>query len=282
MHAHRFPVVRLCQVLELSVSAYYAWRGRPASARAQANDTLLVKIRQSHADSYQTYGSPRVHADLSAAGERVGHNRVARLMRLAGLRSKRVKSWKPPTTDAQHDKPVAPNRLAQVFQAALPNRTWLSDITYVTTAEGRLYLAAVLDLYSRKIVGWAMGTELSAELCERALRMALSARSPEAGVLHHSDRGVQYASDRYQALLTDWQMLPSMSAIGNCYDNAPMESFFGTLKSEWFGSQPFRSRAEARQQIFVFIESFYNGRRRHSALGYLSPDEFERTHPAGA
>jgi transposase InsO family protein len=282
MHAHAFPVVRMCQVLQVSPSGYYAWRGRSRSARAQANATLVVKIRQSHADSQQRYGSPRVHAALLAAGERVGHNRVARLMRLAGLRSKRVSAWKPPTTDSRHAKAVAPNRLAQVFQAALPNRIWLSDITYITTAEGRLYLAAVLDLFSRKIVGWAMGSELSAELCASALRMALSARNPQPGLLHHSDRGVQYASDRYQALLSDWQMLPSMSAIGNCYDNAPMESFFGTLKSECFGSKPFRSHAEARQQIFVFIESFYNRQRLHSALGYLSPDAFERAQPTGA
>jgi putative transposase len=282
MHTAQFPVERMSQLLEVSASAYYAWRGRPQGARAQANEVLLTKIRRSHADSHQTYGSPRVHADLVAEGERCGRNRVARLMRLAGLRSKRVRSWKPPTTNSRHDQPVAPNRLAQVFQAAAPNRCWLSDITYVASAEGRLYLAAVLDLCSRKIVGWAMGEELSAELCESALRTALGARAPASGLLHHSDRGVQYASDRYQALLKDWQMLPSMSAIGNCYDNAPMESFFGTLKSEWFDSKPFASRAKARQQIFVFIESFYNRRRRHSALGYLSPDDFERLHQAGA
>jgi transposase InsO family protein len=282
MHTAQFPVERMCQVLELSPSAYYAWRGRPPSARAQANAALLTKIRLSHADSHQSYGSPRVHADLVAAGERCGPKRVARLMRLAGLRSKRVRRWKPPTTDSQHDKPLAPNRLVQVFQAAAANRIWLADITYIPTLEGNLYLAAVLDLFSRKIVGWALGAELGAPLCESALRTALSARTPAPGWLHHSDQGVQYASDCYVQLLADWQCTSSMSGVGNCYDNAPMESFFGTLKSECCAPEPFATRAEARQQIFVFIESFYNRQRRHSALGYLSPDEFEQMHLAGA
>lgn len=261
--------------MEVSTSGYYAWRDRPPSERAQANQKLVAEIRDIHAESRQTYGSPRVHAELVARGFSVGKNRVARLMRVEDIRARRKKKRKI-TTDSQHPYPVAPNLLRRDFQAEAPNEKWLGDITFIPTAEGWLYLAAILDLFSRKIVGWAMDETLESILVERAYQMAVENRRPAAGLLHHSDRGSQYAGGSYQDLLSAYRMLVSMSGTGNCYDNAPMESFFSTLKCEQVHFQDYNTRVEARTDIFAYIEGFYNRTRRHSSLGYLSPDEFER------
>jgi len=271
----QFPVARLCAALDVSASGYYAWRQRPVSARARANQELLARIRAIQAHSRRTYGSPRVHAELRAQGVCCNRKRVARLMREHGLRAKMSKRYRG-TTVSQHELPVAPNRLQRMFWAARANEKWVSDITYVPTAEGWLYLAAEMDLHSRAIVGWSMSDSLSSTLTQDALQMAIARRQPESGLLHHSDRGIQYASTAYQTLLAAHQIVPSMSARGNCYDNAAMESFFGTLKAELINDQHYRTRAEARQDIFQYIEVFYNRQRRHSALGYLSPAEFER------
>lgn len=274
-HRHQHSLAHMCQTLGISRSGYYAWRRRQPSRREVANQALLVHIRAIHAESRQTYGGPRIHAELNARGWHCNRKRVERLMRLHHVRARR-KRRRQRTTQVDTSLPVAPNRLNRDFRASAPNRKWLSDLTYVPTAEGWLYLATVMDLYSRRIVGWAMDTTLAAELPETALRMALATRRPAAGLVHHSDRGSQYACAGYQALLTTHHILPSMSRTGNCYDNAPMESFFGTLKSEWLHHQHYRTRAEARRDIFAYIEGFYNTTRRHSALGYHSPAEFER------
>ena len=271
----QFPVVRLCAALDVSESGYYAWQQRPVSAREQENRQLLVRMRAIHAESRRTYGSPRVHAELRAQGLCCNRKRVARLMREHGLRAKMSKRYRV-TTMSKHGLPVAPNHLRRAFWAEKPNEKWVSDITYVPTTEGWLYLSAVMDLYSRAIVGWSMSGSLSSTLAQDALQMAIARRQPDAGLLHHSDRGVQYASADYQTLLSDQQMIPSMSGRGNCYDNAAMESFFGTLKSEQVNDQHYHTRTEARQDIFSYIEVFYNRQRRHSTLGYLSPAEFER------
>lgn len=276
-----YPVVRLCHALGVSASGYYAWRKRPVSARAHANAALLVQIRRSYRGSRQTYGSPRVHADLVAQGARCGHNRVARLMRLHQIRSKRIRRYRVSTTDSTHAWPVAPNQLNREFQSAAPNQKWLTDITYIATQEGWLYLAVVLDMFSRKVIGWAMEQTLATSLSLSALQMALLARQPQTELLHHSDRGAQYASGDYRAVLEALHIQVSMSRIANCYDNAPMESFFATLKTELLDEPSFRSRAEARSHIFAYIEGFYNRTRRHSALGYLSPEQFERSHQSG-
>jgi transposase InsO family protein len=236
---------------------------------------LLQEIKAIHHMSRQTYGSPRVHVELLARGFAVGKNRVVRLMRAENIRARRKQKRKK-TTDSQHHHPVAPNLLNQDFAAARPNEKWLSDITYIWTAEGWLYLATVLDLFSRKIVGWAMEATLASGLVEKALHMAVQTRKSVAGLLHHSDRGSQYAGDPYQAHLANHHMQVSMSRTGNCYDNAPMESFFSTLKVEQVHFQNYASRQEARTDIFGYIEGFYNRIRRHSSLGYLSPVEFER------
>lgn len=261
--------------MDVSTSGYYAWRDRLPSERAQANQKLVVKIRDIHAESRQTYGSPRVHAELVARGVPVGKNRVARLMRVEEIRARRKKKRKI-TTDSQHPYPVAPNLLRRDFQAEAPNEKWLGDITFIPTAEGWLYLAVILDLFSRKIVGWAMDETLESILVERAYQMAVHNRRPADGLLHHSDRGSQYAAGAYQELLTADRMQVSMSGSGNCYDNAPMESFFSTLKCEQVHFQDYNTRVEAKTDIFAYIEGFYNRTRRHSSLGYLSPDEFER------
>lgn len=274
-HQHQFVIAVMCRVLSVSRSGYYAWRKRPASPRKMANDIVLEKIKAAHRKSRQTYGSPRIQAELVAQGIRCGHNRVARLMRLNGLRAKQKRAFKVKTTDSNHHQPVAPNLLDQDFQTDQPDRKWLTDITYIATAEGWLYLAVVLDLYSRRIVGWAMSDRLERQLVIDALLMALQARRPPPGLLHHSDRGSQYASQEYQALLTKHQLRCSMSRAGNCYDNAPMESFFSTLKSELIHHRRYATRAEARADIFEFIEVFYNRLRRHSALAYQSPVMFE-------
>jgi putative transposase len=275
-HRAEFEVTVMGRVLGVSRSGYYAWCNRPVSPRKMANDILLEQIKQTHQKSRQTYGSPRIHAELVEQGIGCGHKRVARLMRLHGLAAHQKPVFKLKTTDSQHDQPVAPNLLDQDFEAHQPDQKWLADITYIPTAEGRPYLAVVLDLYSRRIVGWAMSDSLERQLVITALQMALLARQPPPGLLHHSDRGSQYVSDDYQTLLTQHQLRCRMSRAGNCYDNAPLESFFGTLKTELIYRRHYPTQAEARTDIFEFIEVFYNRFRRHSALGYLSPVNYEQ------
>lgn len=267
----------MCQVLGVSASGYYAWRQRRPSARQKANEAMVKRIRAIHAESDATYGSPRVHADLVAQGIQCNKKRVERLMRIHHIQAKHRKRWRPRTTDSRHNLPVAPNVLNREFEAEAPDQKWVTDITYIPTAEGWLYLAAVMDLYSRRIVGWSMASRQTSKLVKDALKLAVAQRQPGAGLVHHSDRGSQYASADYQVLLTARGMVPSMSRKGNCYDNAPMESFFGTLKSERVHHCRYRTRADARQDIFRYIEVFYNRKRRHSALGYMSPSQFEQS-----
>ena len=276
-HRQEFEITVMCRVLQVSRSGYYAWRRRPVSGREMANQKLTQQIEEIHQQSRQTYGSPRIQAELADQGVKCGPNRVARLMQEAELQAKQSRQFKVTTTDSAHNYPVAPNLLARNFQANRANEKWLADITYIPTAEGWLYLAAVMDLYSRRIVGWAMGESLERGLPLAALQMALDTRQPLPGLLHHSDRGSQYASDDYQAVLTKSQMQVSMSRTGNCYDNAPMESFFGTLKTELVYHCHYATRAEAKTAIFEYIELFYNRFRRHSALGYQSPVVFEQS-----
>ena len=271
-----FPVRRMCQVLDVSSSGYYAWRGRPVSQREQKNLALVDQIKQVHSDSRKTYGSPRVHAKLRKMGIRCNKKRVARLMRMHNIRGKRRGRRRVKTTDSRHSFPVAPNRLNRQFEADAPNRKWVTDITYIPTDQGWLYLAAIVDLFSRRVVGWSMASTMHGSLVRNALRMALADRRPQAGLLHHSDRGSQYASFVYQSLLSDQQMVVSMSRTANCYDNAAMESFFGTLKCELVHDRHYHTRTEARQDIFEYIEVFYNRIRLHSSLGYLSPVEYEQ------
>jgi transposase InsO family protein len=261
--------------MQVARSGYYAWRKRPLSPRKVADMVLLQHIHDVFEEGRQTYGSERIQAILAEQGLRCGRERVARLMREADLRPKTGRRFKPVTTDSNHDRPVAPNRLNQDFTAAGPDQKWGTDITYVPTAEGWLYLAVVLDLYSRRIVGWAMSHSLHRQLVIDAVQMALAARNPAPGLLHHSDRGSQYASADYQAILTKAGMVSSMSRKGHCYDNAPVESFFGTLKTELVFHRQYASRAEARADIFEYLEVFYNRIRRHSALGYKSPTSYE-------
>lgn len=274
-HRDQYPISLMCRVLAVVRSGYYEWRKQPLSARKMADLLLLMHIRDIFAESRNTYGSCRIQAVLAEQGLRCSRKRVARLMRQDNLRPKTVRPFKVVTTDSNHKLPVAPNRLNQQFSADQSDQTWLTDITYVPTAEGWLYLAVVLDLYSRRIVGWAMSESLQRQLVIEALQMALTTRQPAPGLLHHSDRGSQYASDDYQALLTKAEMVGSMSRKGNCYDNAPIESFFGTLKTELVFHRQYESWAQARLDIFEYIEIFYNRVRRHSALGFKSPVNFE-------
>lgn len=272
----------MCQVLQVSRSGYYAWRRRAPSARAARQAELTEQIRQVHDRSQAVYGSPRVHRDLLAGDVRCSKNTVAKLMHAAGLRSKRRRRFRVRTTDSRHPHPIAPNRLNRAFCQPRPDQAWAADITYIATAEGWLYLAVVIDLCSRKIVGWATSDSLAAELCVRALEMAVRQRRPQEAVMHHSDRGVQYACDAYQAVLARHGLQTSMSRRGNCYDNAMAESFFGTLKTELVHHQRYTTREAARQSLFEYIEVFYNRRRRHSSLGYMSPWEYEQNLIAGA
>ena len=268
---------RMCQVLGISASGYYAWRRRRPSARQEANEAMVERIKEIHAESDKTYGSPRVHAELVAQGVRCNKKRVERLMRVHDIQAKQRKRRRPRTTDSNHRLPIAPNVLNREFTAEAPNQKWVTDITYIPTAEGWLYLAAVMDLYSRRIVGWSMAARMTSKLVKDALKLALAQRQPGPGLMHHSDRGSQYASADYRILLTAHGMVASMSRSGDCYDNAPMESFFGTLKTERVHYRHYRTRAEARRDIFNYIEVFYNRKRRHSALGYKSPAEFEQS-----
>lgn len=271
----QFPVEVCCEVLEVSRSGYYAWRDRPDSARAKRREELAEKIRAVHKENRGVYGSPRVFQVLKARGEGVCENTVARVMREQEIRAKSKKKFVPRTTDSGHDRPVAENLLGRQFRAELPDRTWAVDITYVPTDEGWLYLAGVIDLCSRKVVGWSMADHMRTGLVSDALGMALARRSPGAGLLHHSDRGVQYASEDYQHLLQSNGIECSMSGKGDCWDNAVMESFWGTLKTELVNHERYRTREQARASVFEYIEVFYNRTRLHSALGYLSPEQFE-------
>ncbi len=271
-----YSVRRLCRSLGVAPSGYYAWRQRPPSHRALANQALLVQIRAIHAETHQRYGSPRMHAELRARGVVCTRKRVERLMRLHHLRAHHQRRYHG-TTRADPRVPAAPNRLAQAFVATAPNQKWLTDVTGIPTGEGWLYLAAVLDLYSRRVIGWALGAQNDTPLVRRALELAMGRRQPAAGTLHHSDRGAPYTSAAYQRILQERHLQVSMSGTGNCYDNAPMESFFATLKTELIHHRRYRTRAEARRDIIDYVEGFYNARRRHSALGYRSPLEFEQS-----
>jgi putative transposase len=271
----RFPVRRLCAMMRVSSSGYYAWRKRPVSQRARENAALMIEISDIHKKSRESYGSPRVHKELLARGHRLSRHRVARLMRHGNIVAKQKRKRKI-TTNSRHNYPVAPNLLDRNFTAEGPNKKWVTDITYIRTAEGWLYLAVVMDLFSRMIVGWAMDATMSAALVKRAFEMAVSRRKPPKGLLHHSDRGTQYASELYRSLLADYHVRVSMSRTGNCYDNAVAESFFSTLKREQVDEQDYLTRQQAKTDIFRYIEGFYNPERRHSTLDYLSPAQFEQ------
>ena len=275
-HRSEYPVTLMCRVLAVSRSGYYAWRERPPSAREMANRQLLESIRVIHKKSRGRYGSPRIYEALLQLEIRCSRKRVARLMRQNGIRGKRRRRYKR-TTDSDHTRSIAPNQLGQDFSAYAPNEKWCADITYIATREGWLYLAIIIDLYSRMIVGWAINDDLSRHLVLAALRMATRRRRPGPGLIHHSDRGSQYASADYQRMLAGWQMLPSMSGVGNCYDNAPAESWFASLKVECV-DVVYHTKAEARAELFEYMEVFYNRQRLHSKLGYLSPAAFEQQH----
>jgi transposase InsO family protein len=276
-HRRRWPIEVMCRVLAVSRSGYYAWRRRPMSARRCRCATLLESIRQAHRESRGIYGSPRIHRDLRARGIHCSRNTVATLMRHHHLRSRLKRRFVVRTTDSRHAHPIARNLLQRRFHWEHPNRAWCCDLTYVPTDEGWLYLAVVLDLCSRKVIGWSMADHLRSELVEEALRMALAQRRPRPGVMHHSDRGVQYACESYRDLLAAHGMIASMSGAGDCLDNAVAERFMGALKTEWVHHQRYATRQQARLSVFEYIEVFYNRKRRHSTLGYVSPEEYERT-----
>ena len=277
INAHRteFSIKALCRTLNVSKSGFFAWLKRRPSPRTLRSQALAVRISEVHRESGCIYGSPRVYRELLSRGERVCENTVARLMQMQRIRSIIAKKFVPCTTDSRHDFAVADNALGRNFNAEGPNQKWVADITYIETQEGWLYLAGVMDLYSRKIVGWSMSDNMRVDLVADALKMALAGRRPRPELLHHSDRGVQYASTDYQALLATHGCVCSMSRTANCYDNAVMESFWGTLKTELVHHTKYASRDEARQSLFKYIEVFYNRIRRHSSLGYVSPEAFE-------
>ena len=275
-HRECWPIEVSCEVLNVTRSGYYAWCARPRVGPGQARSRrLLEQIQQVHESSRCTYGSPRVTVELNARGTRVCRNTVARRMREAGIRPRPRRRFVPTTTDSNHGYPVAPNRLQRDFAAQAPNRKWVCDFTYIWTNQGWLYLATVMDLFSRKIVGWSMQDHMRTDLVSRALQMALQTRKPDGGLLHHSDRGVQYASEDYQRLMAEHGLQCSMSRTGDCYDNAVAESFFATLKRELINGQRYTSIEQAKSALFEWIEVFYNRRRRHSALDYVSPEMFE-------
>ena len=274
-HRDEFLVTCMCKGLDVSTSGYYAWRERPPSKREMANRKLYKKIKTAYNASHGTYGSPRIYHELEKQRVACSENRVARLMRLHGLRARQKKRYKV-TTKRNKADPVAPNLLKRDFEADRPNQKWLTDITYISTQEGWLYLAAVLDMYSRRIIGWAMSERMTSDLTIDALNMAIPRRQPDLDLIHHSDQGSQYTDGEYQQLLKDHGIQVSMNGVGTWYDNAPMESFFGTLKSEWVYYHVYRTRDQARSDIFYYIEVFYNRHRLHSSLDYLSPEEYEQ------
>ena len=267
-----WPVRVMCDALSVSPSGFYAWRSRPESSRKIANRELLADIRRVHGQHRERYGAPRIHAELRAEGHTVSRKRVARVMRRHGIRARPSRRFRVCTTDSNHSLPVAENLLDQNFVADRPDQVWLADITYIPTGEGWLYLAVILDLFTRKVVGWAMRDHLRAELTIAALTMAIQPRRPTAGLIHHSDRGSQYAAGDYRDILQAVAIVQSMSRKGNCWDNAPMESFFGTLKTELVHQSEYPNRDAARRDLFAYIEGYYNRQRRHSAIGYISPE----------
>ncbi len=274
-HQREFPVVDLCRVLGVSTSGFYRWLHAPVGKRQRRRAELGREIARVHEANRGVYGSPRVCAALRQEGRPVSRNTVAEVMRSLGIRARTHRRFRVRTTDSNHPHPIAPNVLGRAFGAAGPNQVWLTDITYIPTDEGWLYLAGVLDLYSRKIVGWSMADHMRAELVRDALNMALQARTPGAGLLHHSDRGVQYACDEYRRELETHGITASMSRTADCYDNAPKESFWGKLKTELVYLERFATREQARAAIFEYIECFYNRTRLHSSLGFVSPERFE-------
>ena len=273
-HRETFKVGRMCKLLKVSRSGFHAWLNRPQSRRSRENRALEANIRVLHAASHGIYGAPRIHRDLIDDGVPCGKNRVARIMRKAGLRSRTKKKFKA-TTNSRHNLPVAPNVLNQHFSAQAPDSAWVGDITYIPTEQGWLYLAVLLDLFNREVVGWSASARMTRQLAIDALLMALGRRSPQKGLLHHTDRGGQYASNDYQKILKERGFICSMSRKGNCYDNAVAESFFGRLKSEWVNHQRYLSRSEAKRSLFYYIEIFYNRKRRHSSIDYVTPQEYE-------
>lgn len=273
--AEVWPVRVMCRVLMVARAGFYAWLKRKPSARQIRQQKLLEKIKAKHLENGELYGSPRVHRALLIDGELVCRNTVAKLMRQAKIRAKTKRRFVPRTTDSTHQQPVADNLLRRDFDASEPNRKWVADITYVPTDEGWLFCAAVLDCFSRRIVGWAMCDGMPTDLVADALKMALLHRQPGEDLIHHSDRGSQYASDEFQQLLIENNITVSMSRRGDCYDNAMMESFWATLKTELIYQEHYATREQAKQSIFEYIEVFYNRKRLHSSLGYLSPESFE-------
>jgi transposase InsO family protein len=272
--AANYSIVELCRGLKVSRSGYYAWRHRAPGRRARENELLSKKLQELFESNRRVYGSPRLTVSLRKEGWSCSRNRVYRHMRLLGLRARQKRAFRPKTTQSNHGQPIAPNRLKETSLKAL-NQVWVSDITYVSTRQGWVYLAGVMDLRSRRIVGWATADHLKTTLVKEAMNQAIAVRNPPPGLLSHSDRGIQYASQEYRTLLKQIGSLPSMSARGCCYDNAAMESFWSTLKTEWLHGKTFCTRRDAELAIFDYIETFYNPKRLHSALGYRSPVEFE-------
>lgn len=275
-HRQEWPIAVQCPVLRVSRSAYYAWRQRPPSATVTKREALAKDIREVHAGSDERYGAPRVQRALQARGTPCNRKTVAKVMRAAGLRSKMSRKQRVTTTNSNHAHPVAENILAREFTAEKPNQKWVADITYIATVQGWLYLAVVLDLFSRKVVGWSMSEQIDSRLVVDALEMAVSRQLPGPGLLAHSDRGVQYASEHYQRVLSKHAITCSMSRKGNCWDNAPMESFFATLKKELVHHENYETRTEARVSLFEYLEVFYNRERLHSSLDYVTPEAFEK------
>jgi len=273
-HSSTHGVQQMCRVIAASRSGYYRWKKQPQSNRQKENEKILVEIKESHKNSKRAYGSPRIVEDLKANGMKCGKNRVARLMKINGIAGKAKKKFKA-TTNSKHSLPVAENLLNQNFVAEKPNTVWLSDITYIPTLEGWLYLVVIIDVFSRQVVGWGMSDRLTSGFVVKALYQAIGRRHPGSGCIFHSDRGIQYASADFRDVLKAYGFIQSMSRKGNCYDNAVSESFFHTLKTEHVYDYRYETRAEARQSIFEYIEMFYNRQRRHSALGYRSPVSFE-------
>jgi putative transposase len=274
-HKQHWPVTLMCDVFSVSTSGFYAWMSRPASEQERRREAILQEVRVIHAQVKQRYGSPRIHAELQARGVDCCVNTVARLMHDEGIAAKTKRKFRH-TTDSKHGRPVAANILDRQFNPSKSNEAWVGDITYIWTAEGWLYLAAVEDLYSRMVVGWSMADHMESRLVVDAMEMAVARRLPEEGLVAHSDRGSQYASEHYQTLLLKHGVECSMSGKGQCWDNAPMESFFGSLKKELVYDADYRTREQGRASVFEYIEVFYNLKRRHSSLGYLSPAEFEK------